>query len=175
MAVVEIPRPAPTKRDRELLARLVEELRSPTATGQPLIEIREMARGARHVHVIWDAWETCASASRNRIVRAAFREVKGEDYEKSILITVPATMADAAESGMLPFQVKPLSWDAATNKVRDTARTNLLELGGSVVGDPPIPALHFRTMDAAQAALRTLRDRIPKLDWYVLETRFGQS
>lgn len=161
-----------SKKGHGLLAELVAELRAPRATGQPRVEVREMARGKRHVYVYWDRWHGREVGDRIEVVRAALHDVKGEGYAESVSFVIPATFPDAAESGRLPFQVKPLGWDKATAAARKAAHKALLDLGGSVLGDPPVPALHFGTAEEAGAVTGMLRDRVPGLDWYVVETRF---
>lgn len=171
MPVVETKRGGRGPRDRALLTELIQELRNPREAGQPLVEIREMDRGFRHVHVFWDKWDGCEPESRGEIVRAAFREVKGPEYETAIAIAVPATIPEAAEMGLLPFQVKSLGWDRATAKTRQAATRALIEMGASTLGAPAIPALHYSSAEAAGASVQRLKARTPDLDWYVLETR----
>ena len=172
MPVTEVRRTGRGPRDGALLAELIAELRSPRANGQPAIEIREMARGLRHVYVIWDRWDGCEPESRGEIVRSAFREVHGPDYERAIAVTFPATVPEAADMGLLPFQVKPLAWDEAPSKLQGTARQMLLARGASVLGNPDVPALCFRTAEQATEAIRLLKSRVPGVEWYVVETRF---
>ncbi len=60
MPFVETILDAKTENDETILGELVCELRSPRATGQPVIEVHHMSRGGlRHVYVIWDRWDEC--------------------------------------------------------------------------------------------------------------------
>jgi hypothetical protein len=171
MPVIETNLRGRNQRDHELLAELVSELRQPRPTGQPVIEIREMSRGLRHVYVIWDKWDECPPEVRASIVREAFAEVKGPDYEKTSAITVPATVPEAADMGLLPFEVKPRKWYQLQGDQLKRAREALLTEGASVLGSSFLPSLRFANERQADEAVERLRQRVPDLDWGVVITR----
>lgn len=150
---------------------MVEELRNPGPRGQPLIEIRQMGRGGvKHVRVIWDEWDGCAPETRAEIIRDAFTEAKGEAFEKSIMITVAATVPEAAEIGLLPFEVKPARSHKLDPEKQAAAKATLLAEGASVLGQPALPALRFANETEAEEALARLKERLPDLDWCVVVT-----
>src|SRR5581483_11036149 len=132
MPVIETNLTSGSPRDKELYEELVAELRNPHPRGQPLIEIKQMNReGLRHVHVIWDKWDGCSPETRAAIIREAFAEVKGKDYEKAIAITVAATVPEAGEAGLLPFEVKPYGWHKLDKAAMEEVRDALLAEGAS--------------------------------------------
>ena len=134
MPYVETTLDARTKQDDGILAELIRELQSPKPTGQPMIEVRNMSRGGyRHVYVIWDRWAECRPEVRSGIVRDAFATVKGKDYEKSIVITIAATVPEAIDLGLLPFEVKPHKWIGLSDKRLEPLRKALLAEGASQI------------------------------------------
>jgi hypothetical protein len=172
---VETTLDARTENDETVLGELIHELQSPRATGQPLIEVRNMSRGGlRHVYVIWDRWEECRPEVRAAIVREAFATVKGADYEKSIATTVSASVPEAVELGLLPYEVKPVKLLADGDVA--AARRALLAEGASVLRPYPshapgaLPALHFPTEQQAEAAVARLTAATPQLDWRIVIT-----
>lgn len=175
MPVIEKSPRERSQRERDLFAELVKELRNPQSTGQPVIEIRQMSRGLRHVYVIWDQWDDCAPESRASIVREAFAEVKGPEYEKTIAITVPATGREAAEMGLLPFEVKPFGWYRLDEPARKIATDALMEEGASMNGDSWLPMLRFATKEQAEEAVHRLKQSAPRFEWDVVITRIISS
>src|SRR5207244_1191951 len=120
---------------------------------QPVIEIRAMPRGgARHVHVIWDRWEGCPPENRAGIIRDAFKAARGEEYESSLVIAAGATVPEAADIGLLPFEVKPYKWYKLEGDLLQRARAALIEERGSVLGSPFLPQLRFATDRQADEA-----------------------
>lgn len=176
MPVIETPLDTQTPAERELLADLVAELTAPRPTGQPVIEIRAMPRnGLRHVHVIWDRWATCPPEKRASIIREAFQRVRGEAYEKSIAITVPATVPEAAEIGLLPYEVKPYKWYSLQGDQLKRAREAMIAEGASVLQPQFLPSLRFRNEQQAEEAVTRLKVNAPEFDWGVLVTVTSQS
>jgi hypothetical protein len=172
MPYVETTLDARTKHDDGILAELIGELQSPKPTGQPVIEVRNMSRGGyRHVYVIWDRWEECRPEVRSGIVRDAFATVKGKEYEKSIVITVAATVPEAVDLGLLPFEVKPLKWMGLSDKRLEPIRKALLAEGASAVDLKryELPVLRFRTEGEAETALGRLKAAVPSLDWGIVK------
>jgi hypothetical protein len=160
-----------TPAEKELLADLVAELTAPHATGQPVIEIRAMPRnGLRHVHVIWDRWEACPPEKRASIIREAFKSVKGEPFEQSIAITLPATVPEAVEIGLLPYEVKPKKWYSLQGEQLKRAREVMISQGASVLHPQFLPLLRFQSEQQAEEAVTRLSAAAPEFDWGVLVT-----
>ncbi|MCI0701841.1 MAG: hypothetical protein L0241_12225 [Planctomycetia bacterium] len=171
MPFVEKTMDVRTENDQGLLAELIRELRSPRDSGQPLIEVRNMSRGGlRHVYVIWDRWDECRPEARTAIVRDAFTAVKGEEYEKSIAVTIPATVPEAVEMGLLPYEVKPFKWLGLKDELIQQARQALLAEGASVLRQQPLPTLRFATEQQAEDAVTRLKQAAPTFDWRIVET-----
>lgn len=172
MPVIETDFATATPRDKELLESLVKELLAPRASGQPVVEIRQMSRGGlRHIHVIWDSWDDVPPERRASIIREAFTEVKGAEYEKSIAITIAATVPEAVDAGLLPFGVKPFGWHGLDKDARSRVRQALLDEGGSELTPGWVPDLRFAGMDAAREAVQRLKHAAPDFDWNVVLTR----
>jgi hypothetical protein len=171
MPIIETTSPSGDPMERELYEELVAELRCPRAHGQPLIEIKQMKRdGLKHVYVIWDKWRECPPETRASIIRDAFAEVRGAEYEKSIAITIAATVPEAGEAGLLPYQVKPYGWWKLTKPESDEVRTALLNEGASTLSETGLPMLRFATMPQAEEAVRKLKLALPKYEWDVVVT-----
>jgi len=171
-----------TENDEGLLRELVREIREPRDRGQPIIEVRNMSRGGfRHVYVIWDRWDQCRPEVRAGIVRDAFSAVKGAEYEKSIAITVSATVPEAVEMGLLPFEVKPFKWIGLKDEYVAGARQALLAEGASVLRQQvsrahhSLPELHFATEQQAEDAIVRLKEAAPQFEWRVVVTAPGSS
>ena len=163
--------PAGTPREQTLLDELVAELRAPHPSGQPIIQIKQMGRGSlRHVFVIWDKWHDCPPETRGQIVREAFAAVEGDEYEKSIAITIPATVPEAAEIGLLPFEVRPLG-EGFRPAAGGPAGEALLREGASVLGSPAVPVLRFATEREAAESLARLKVAAPDTEWGIVVTK----
>ncbi len=137
-----------------------------------------MSRGGyRHVYVIWDRWKGCRPEVRATIVRDAFAAVKGAEYEKSIAITVAATVSEAADIGLLPFAVVPFKPEQKLGGAHlggeqlKRASDALMAEGASDVDSPVLPELLFATEQQALEAVSKLKVRVPDLDWSVVVTR----
>lgn len=166
-----------TKNDEGILAELIQELRAPRDRGQPMIEVRSMSRGGlRHVYVIWDRWDECRPEVRAAIVRDAFAAVKGADYEKSIAVTIPATVPEAVEMGLLPFEVKAFKWIGLNEQlVRGALQALLAEGAPAPRQQQPhalssLPTLHFATEQQAEDAVARLKEAAPKFEWRIVVT-----
>ena len=170
MPVIETDFATATSRDKELLDLLVSELRVPREAGQPTIEIRQMSRdGLRHVHVIWDRWEDVPPERRAALIRDAFTEVKGPGYEKTIAITLAATVSEAEEAGLLPYGVEPYGEFDLT--ARAEVRHALLAEGASDQGRNWLPSLSYAGMGQARAAVDRLKTAFPQYEWNIVITR----
>lgn len=174
MPFVEKTMDSRTENDAGVLAELVRELQTPRESGQPVIEVRHMSRGGlRHVYVIWDRWDECRPEVRAAIVRDAFATVKGADYEKSIAITFPATVPEAVEMGLLPYEVKPFKWMGIKDEYVLRARQALLAEGASALRQQPpnaLPTLHVATEQQAEDAIARLKEAAPKFEWRLVVT-----
>lgn len=171
MPVVETQPPGRTPQEDALLEELIAELREPHPSGQPLVEIRQMSRGgAKHVYVIWDKWDSCPPESRSSLIRDAFAAVKGDEFERAIAIAIAATVPEAAELGLLPYEVKPFRWYQLDEPTRGIATQALIAEGASRLSSSWLPSLRYRTEREAEEAVERLRQRAPSIDWGVVRT-----
>ena len=160
------------EQDKSLLAELIHEIRSPREKGQPFIEVRNMSRGGlRHVYVIWDRWDECRPEVRAAIIRDAFAAVKGPEYEKSIAVTVAATVPEAVEAGLLPYEVTPFGWNRGAKAQAEEVRQIMLEEGASPLRDRVLPILAFGSQDQGEETIRRLQTRAPQYNWGLVITR----
>src|SRR5262249_32378380 len=90
----------------DLLAELAKELKNARETGQPLIEEQVFPKtNAVRVTVIWDTWEAVSDDDRYNILLQAYEEVEGKAFRDRIALAIGLTVPEAAESGLLPFQI----------------------------------------------------------------------
>jgi len=172
MPVIETDFAAGGTQRKGLFDELVAELNAPQSSGQPVVEIRKMSRdGLRHVHVIWDKWDGCPPERRASIIRDAFIAAKGAEYEKSIAITIAATVPEAQDAGLLPFEVKPSRRSTYDLTARHKAYQVLLDEGASPLGTAWHPLLAFANPEQAEDAVRRLKIAAPEFEWGVVEIR----
>jgi len=170
MPVFEMKLPRQTSRDAELVLELVSELRNPKPSGQPVIEIREVGPNARHVTVIWDKWDACNPQIRPKIIREAFANYRDPEFEKTIAVAMAATVEEAIDLGMLPFEVKPYRWYQLKEEQKGAYRQALTEEGAIRVGSGQALTLRFRTLDEAEAAVARLRAKEPSIEWGIVQS-----
>jgi len=172
MPLVETPLPSQTVEEANLIKELSAELTSPKPAGQPLIDIRQMnRRGLKHVYVIWDRWENCDSPTRATVIRETFRQVRGEEYERAISATVPVTVQEAIDIGLLPYEISPIGWTEMSPKDQEHCRSALLSEGGIFLEYTSGPELRFLNEPDVQAALNRLRLRAPSINWRMVVSR----
>ncbi len=169
MPVVETHLPKRTTRDDKLVLALISELQNPKLTGQPVIAIRQFDRGARHVTVIWDKWEACDPQIRPKIIREAFAQFHGSDYEKTIAVVFGATVEEAVLTGMLPFEVKPFRWQRLDETQKKTSRKAMADEGAVYIGSSTTSTLRFRTLDEAESAVARLHANAPGIEWGIVQ------
>jgi hypothetical protein len=164
-----VKRPSPrTAGQQDILKALVNELRKPKDTGQPLITEEHMGRGdAVHVHVIWDRWHECPEGQRYEIIRDAYEQVQGPEFAQHIVLAVGVTVPEAVSLGLLPYQVVPRRRE--TNAVSlDRYKQVMLEEGASTFEAAGTPVLSFTSLEEAEACVRRLEERLPHSYWTVV-------
>lgn len=161
---------------KSLFEDLVSELKSPRASGQPLIEIRQMKRdGLKHVHVIWDRWAGVAPETRAAVIRDAFSSVEGESFEQTIAITMAATTPEAVEAGLLPYRVRPFKFERGTANDHAAIRGAMIKEGATDEGAANMPLLCFASEEEASAAVHRLRTEVPNVEWTIVVTQTGAN
>lgn len=152
----------------ELATALVEELRNERAFGQPTIDEQHFPEtGAIRVMVVWDRWEGLSDAQRMDVILAAYEQAEGAEVRKRIALAIGVTVPEAADSGLLPYQIQPLlrRSDGVTAEQCNQA---MLEQGASLLRNANIPELRFSTLDEADRALQRLNDNLPGV-WTVIQ------
>jgi hypothetical protein len=165
-----IPPPRSAEQQR-LLKELVAELRHPRPAGQPRVVVKQVGKNrVRHVYVFWDRWEGCPAPIRGDIAYDALAEVMGKDYEESIALVVTATIPEATELGLLPYQVRYRGWSNPESELSKRCNEAMLALGASVLRSPKAPELRFESEEEAEKAVEQLRAAVPEAEWGVTVT-----
>src|ERR1700747_3503548 len=90
-----------------LVARLVDELKSDRQSGQPVIDEEEFPTKKLRVNVIWDEWDRVPLEDRTATILRAYEQAEGRDYRDRIALASGLTVPEAHAAGMLPYQVFP--------------------------------------------------------------------
>lgn len=143
-----------------LVERLVDELKSGRASGQPIIEEEEFPSKKLRVHVIWDEWDRVPLEDRTATIFRAYEQAEGRDYLERIALASGLTVPEAHAAGMLPYQII-----AAVRKgdpvTKDQCRKALIEEGASILFGEEQPQLRFATEEEAEAARKRLAEKLP--------------
>ena len=165
---IKRPSPRPAKA-RELLQALIEELRNPKASGQPVIIEEELGKnGAVQVLVIWDLWEELQEPHRFEIIREAYAKIKGEEFGPKIRLAVGVTFPEAAAIGYLPYKVVPVPRRVDPSDMEKYRQAMVAE-GASTLDNPSKPMLRFASLEEADACKRRLEERLPNSSWTIVQ------
>lgn len=144
-----------------MVSQLVEELKTPRESGQPLIleDHRHDANGPLRVYVIWDRFENVSDDQRTETILRAY-ETFDSDYSRDRFgLVTGLTVEEAADVGLLPFQVIPMRKRDDRLSIED-CREAIAKLGASA-GDIDRMKLRFHTVEEAQTAMDALRTILP--------------
>ena len=148
-------------RHPDLRDRLVDELRSERAAGQPRIDERHFpGSNAIRVIVIWDEWDPVPDDERTEIILQAYEQVEGKDFRDRISVAVGLTTFEAADFGMLPYQVE-LALRNGDPVRPEQCREAMIEQGASVLRGRDRLQLRFATLEEAEDCIRRLVERLP--------------
>lgn len=166
----KISNPAPRKSaSEELVAALVAELSQPRDIGQPMILERHMELAdAVHVYVIWDRFAEIPDEQRVATILRAYEECMGENFRKRITLATGATVPEAGDLELLPFEVIYML-RTQDSGLAHQCRDAMIAEGASVLRDPNRPELRFETLDDAAAAVERLEGRLPGVRWLVVQ------
>jgi len=160
-----------TSQQEALLRDLIAELRTPQTVGQPYVVVKRVGKDkVRHAYVYWDRWEGCPAPVRADIVYDGFEEVRGSEYTESIALVVTATIPEAADLGLLPFQVRYRGWYHPETEIGKRCNEAMVTLGASVLRNPAHPELRFESEEDARKAVDELRRLVPEAEWGVTVT-----
>lgn len=168
------------KADKQLVDRLVDELRSNRASGQPFIYEQTFSTGKVRVLVIWDDWKDLPLEQRTLIIQAAIEQADGKDYRARVALSSGLTVPEGVAAGVLPYQIVPAhrKGDPVT---AEQCREAMLAEGASQLFGSTVLLLRFPTADAAEACRKRLIERLPHSDEIWLVSReitaqdFGQA
>jgi hypothetical protein len=152
----------PPARFSELVAALVDELKSSREAGQPMIEEQYFPRtSAIRATVIWDRWAPLADEERSASILQAYRDAEGKDFSDRIALAIGLTVPEAHESGLLPYQVTAGVRQGDPVTPEQCARA-MTDQGASLLVDPKRPQLRFATEEEAEACVRRLAQALPR-------------
>jgi len=159
----------PTLRD-ELVNKLAHELRVDGNGGmprQPFIFEQEVPQtGTYHVIVIWERWNEVPSEQRASIIMDAYERVEPL-LVPNLTVVVGATMEEAIEMNLLPYQI------ITTRKNTDAippADLRLAMLDEGAIESTTGLELRFPTLKMAQDAYARLSNRVPGPYWAITRT-----
>jgi hypothetical protein len=155
--VIEEPR----VHEPDIVAALVEELRSSHSTGQPRIEETVFPRTNRmRITVIWDRWERIPDEERTACILRAYDEVEGPAFRERIALAIGLTVPEAHQCGLLPFHVEP-ALRRGDPFTLEQCREAMIRQGASVLEDEKAPQLRFATVQEAENCVRQLGETLP--------------
>ncbi len=158
----------------DLVAQLARELKSSSATGQPLVYEKEYRTGKIQVTVIWDDWHRLSHEERTGVILSAYAEAEGPDYRERIALASGLTVLEAEAAGMLPFRI--ITALRPDDRVTlEECRKAMVEAGASVLRDLQKPELRFATSEEADATLQELVRLLPKSEQVWVVTRDSHS
>lgn len=129
--------------NKDLAAKLAEELKRSKECGQPLIYEQEFRTRRVRVTVIWDLWEGMSLQERTSTILRAYEMAEGREMRDRIALASGLTVPEAYAAGMLPYQV--IAALRRTDPVTfEQARAAFLEEGASQLLNPPGPAAPVR-------------------------------
>jgi hypothetical protein len=151
-----------------LVARLVDELKSARPSGQPVIEEEEFPTGKLRVNVIWDDWDRIPLEDRTATILRAYEQAEGRDYRDRIALASGLTVPEAHAAGMLPYQVI-VALRKGDPVTLDQCHRALIEEGASRLFGEGSPQLRFATEEEVEAARKRLAQRLPQSEpvWVV--------
>jgi hypothetical protein len=163
---------APTERRGEtkgLVNELAEELRHPREIGQPLIlEDHLFGEDALRVQVVWDRWEDVSDDLRSEVIYDAYSTALGEEYRQRIRLALGVTVPEAANLGLLPFQVTPAR-KKGEEPSHEEYRKAMIDAGASLLFSEARPQLRFAAIEDAEAAMEHLQEKLPKSRWIIAQ------
>jgi hypothetical protein len=147
----------------------VQELQRPREIGQPLIlEDHVFGKDALRVQVVWDRWEEVPDEFRGEIIYDAYSAALGEEYRQKIRLALGVTVPEAANLGLLPFQVVPAR-RKGEEPSHEEYRKAMIEAGASLLFGEGRPQLRFATMEDAEAAMEHLQRALPTSRWIIAQ------
>ena len=145
----------PRRTAGKLVARLVDELKSDRAAGQPMIEENEFPTKKLRVNVVWDEWDRLSHEDRTATILQAYEQAESKAFRDRIALASGMTVPEAHAAGMLPYQI--IAAVRKTDSVTmDQCRKALIEEGASILFDESNPQLRFATEGDAEAGRKRL-------------------
>src|SRR5262245_46745697 len=167
--------PRAVSRHPGLLAELAEELRNAHEGGQPRIEEQvSPATGRLRVQVFWDKWEPLSDEQWVAVIRQAYEQVEGKEFQDRIALAMGLTIPEAIEYGMVPYRVVTAVRQDDPVTLEQCHEAMIAE-GASVLLDPKKPLLCFATEEEAEACRQRLIQRLPKSEAvWLISTEMAQ-
>jgi hypothetical protein len=151
-----------------LVDELANELRNSKERGQPLVIEERLLTGLVQVQVVWDKFRRLSDEERIELILSAYEQVEGRDFREKIVAAIGYTGSEAADMGLLPFQVLPPQ--RRTPELQERCWYAMIE-EGAFVDDEESLELRFRSKPEAIEAKDRLEALLPGTNWTVVEER----
>lgn len=133
-----------------------------TANGPVIFEIPFQSPDWFDVLVVWDAWKPFSSEERSNMILDAYG-----DRKTRIVQALGVTAQEAIEDQVLPYAVRAMTRGGEVDE--ENLKEALIAEGGMTLANGKVD-LRLPTMAMAQAALRTLVDKLPNGHWALVQS-----
>ncbi len=159
----------PTGETASLVRELASELKDPRPMGQPIILEDSLLGGdALSVQVVWDRWQGISDEIRAEVIHDAYSDALGEEYRQKIRLSLGVTVPEAANLGLLPFQVIPAR-RKGEEPSHEEYRKAMSDAGASLLLGEGRPQLRFATLEDAEGAMESLQEVLPSSRWIIAQ------
>lgn len=150
------------------IKKLVQELKNPGSSPQPLILEEEIpSTRSRHIHVIWDQFAKLTEEERSAIILDAYAHAEGPAYAEEITITSGLTPREALALGFLPWRID--AQGAQGDRAAEFSKAVEEELPHTILqSDTWMHGLRYARQEDAEAVVRRLRQRAPEIKWRIV-------
>jgi hypothetical protein len=160
--------PSRAKPPQALVDELANELRNSKERGQPLVIEERLLTGLVHVQVVWDKFRSLSDEERIELILSAYEQVEGREFREKIVAAIGYTGTEAADLGLLPFQVLPPQ--RRTPELQERCWQAMKD-EGAFVDDEEALELRFRSITEAIEVKDRLESQLPGTKWTVVEEK----
>ena len=154
----------------DLVAELARELNQPGPIGQPIVlEDNTPETNSIRVHVIWDRWTVCPDEYRSGVILGAyFKAGYPQEFVDKITFALGVTIPEAAEMGLVPFQVVPTRRKSERPSNQEY-RQAMIDTGASVLAGAERPQIRCATLEDAEKTMEHLQQLLPGSKWIIAQ------
>ena len=169
-----MPAVVSTGETASLVRELAKELKNPRPMGQPIILEDSLLGNAVSVQVVWDRWHDVPPESQTQVIYDAYSAAFGEEYRQKIRLALGVTVPEAANLGLLPFQIIPARRKDGEPS-QEEYRKAMIDAGASLLSGEDRPQLRFATIEDAEAAMEHLQGMLPNSRWIIAQELSSSS